>query len=112
MATKGERFKAEAQREAQAGHPKKAPKTSAARRAAARGRGKQAVPNPASHNQARRVARNSTYELEVSATTRPSRKSSRKSPTHVKPDGPLRITAMNRVASPKARAGRPSGNPN
>jgi hypothetical protein len=29
----------------------------------------------------------------------------------VKPDAPLRITAMNRVASPKQRAARPSRNP-
>jgi hypothetical protein len=113
MATKGERARAEQQRAAHTKHPDKAAHQSAGKRAAARGRVKDRAPNPASHNEAPRAERKSPYQFEVSATTRPSRKSSRRGgTTHVKPDGPLRITTMNRIASPKQRASRPSGNPN
>jgi hypothetical protein len=111
MATKGERFKAEQQRAAHAGRPRHESHESAAKRAAARGRMKDLVPNPAAHNQAPRAARNSLYEHEVSVTTRPSRKSTRKSPTHIKTDATLRITTMNKNAAPRNRAGRRSGNP-
>lgn len=103
----------EQQRAAHAGHPPKAARDSAGKRAAARGRRKDRAPNPASHNEGARAERKSTYQFEVSATGRPSRKSTRRAArTRVKPDAPLRLTAMNRVASPKQRASRPSGNPN
>jgi hypothetical protein len=109
VATKGERAKAEQQRAAHAVHPPKASRDSAGKRAAARGRRKDGAP----HNEAPRAARKSSYQFEVSATARPSRKSTRRSATtRVKPDAPLRITTMNRIASPKQRASRPSKNPN
>jgi hypothetical protein len=108
MATKGDRFRAAQQREAQAGRAKKTSRTSAGKRAAERGRRKDRVPNPASHNDSARAARKSNYELEISATTRPSRKSTRKSTTRIKPDSSLRLAAMNRGASPSVRAARRS----
>jgi len=61
------------------------------------------------HNEAARAAKNSSYELEGSGTARPSRKSTRRSPTHVKTDSGLRITAMNRIATPQARSERRGG---
>jgi hypothetical protein len=135
MATKAQRFKADAQKAAhsknspgtQGGRPRAAEaKTARARagaktagatprgqsaleRAAPRQRRAPSVANPAGHNTAPRAAKNSSYEFEVSATTRPSRKSTRKSPTHVKTDSSLRIAAMNKTTSPQARASRRSG---
>jgi hypothetical protein len=111
VATKGERARVEQQRAAHAAHAPKAGHDSAGKRAAARGRRKDRAPNPASHNEGRRAARKSPYQFEVSATDRPSRRSSRRGASRVKPDAPMRITAMNRVASPKQRASRRSGNP-
>jgi hypothetical protein len=102
MATKAERFSAEQQRAARDKHPKRRPRRKARKRARA-GAGN---PTRPSHNAAPRAGRNSSYELEASATGRPSRKSSRKSATHVKPDAPLRIKAMMLTASPQARAAR------
>jgi hypothetical protein len=109
MATKAERFKATAQREAHRDKPsvKKQPSGRKRTKSAEVGR----APNPTAHNESRRAAKNSGYELEVSATTRPPRKSTRRSPTHLKTDSSLRITAMNRNASPQARAQRRGGNP-
>jgi hypothetical protein len=102
----------EQQRAAHAGHAQKTSHESAGKRAAARGRRKDRAPNPASHNEGRRAARKSPYQFEVSATGRPSRRSSRRGTARVKPDAPMRLTAMNRVASPKQRASRRTGNPN
>jgi hypothetical protein len=103
----------EQQRAAHAGHAQKTSHESAGKRAAARGRRKDRAPNPASHNEGQRAARKSPYQFEVSATGRPSRRSSRRgATTRVKPDAPMRLTAMNRVASPKQRASRRTGNPN
>ncbi|HEY7375161.1 MAG TPA: hypothetical protein VIF57_23570 [Polyangia bacterium] len=48
----------------------------------------------------------------MSATARPSRKSSRKSPGRIKTDTAMRLRAMNRNASPKRRSARRTGNPN
>jgi hypothetical protein len=104
MATKADRFRASTQRAAQAGKAKQTGHSSAGKRAAARGRRKDRVPNPASHNDAARAARKSNFELEISATTRPSRKSTRRSTTRIKPDSSLRLAAVNRSASPSARA--------
>jgi hypothetical protein len=103
MATRGERFKADMQREA---HGKKASALSAAAP-------RDEIPRRVrvTHNEAARAAKNSSYELEFSETSRPSRKSTRRSPTHVKTDSALRITAMNRTTSPQARAQRRGGNP-
>jgi hypothetical protein len=112
VATKGERARVEQQRAAHARHAAKKGHDSAGKRAAARGRIKDRPPNPASHNEGRRAARKSPYQFEVSATTRPSRRSSRRGTTRVKPDAPMRLTAMARVASPKQRASRRTGNPN
>jgi hypothetical protein len=109
--TKAERFKVEQQRAAHAAHAKTPGHASAGKRARARGRHKDRIPNPASHNEGSRAARDSIYEHEISATTRPSRKSSRKSPGRIKTDSPLRITTLNRNATPKMRWARPSGNP-
>ena len=67
------------------------------------------VPNPAAHNDGARAARKSNFELEISATTRPSRKSTRKSTTRIKPDSSLRLQAVNRSASPSARAASRGG---
>jgi hypothetical protein len=98
MATRSDRFKAEMQREA---HGKKA---AALSKAAPRDEVPPRV--RVTHNEAARAGKNSSYELESSGTARPSRKSTRRSPTHVKTDSALRITAMNRNASPQARARR------
>jgi hypothetical protein len=94
VATRAERFRAEAERRAQAGKPKakkrkaRRPATQAARaalvaRAGERGR----IP----HNTAPRIAQESAYELEVSRSGRPSRKSTRRSPAHVKAGTSLRV---------------------
>jgi hypothetical protein len=112
MATKGERERSAQQRAAQAKHPKRKAHDSAGKRAAARGRRKDRLPNPESHNETNRGERTSPYLFEPSATGRPSRKSTRRSGTRAKPDATLRIRAMNRVASPRQRATRRSGNPN
>jgi len=109
--TRAERFQVQQQRAAQAAKSKQPKRVSAGKRARARGRRKDRIPNPASHNEAARAARNSSYEHEVSATSRPSRKSSRKSLTRTKTDSAMRLRAMNRNASPKQRSARPSGNP-
>jgi hypothetical protein len=105
MATKAERFRAEAERSA---HPKRPPTgghLSAGARAARRGRRKDRLPNPTSHNEATRTVKTKTssYDLEPSMSERPSRRSSRISPAHVKTDTSLRMRAINRAASPKAR---------
>jgi hypothetical protein len=116
MATRAERFKAEAQRRAQAnkvrrkGKRRAAPQAAAAR-AALVARHDRLVGN-VPHNAAPRAEKNSAYEIEVSGGSgRPSRKSTRKSPTHIKTDSNLRIREMNRNASPKARSVRRSPNP-
>lgn len=111
MATKAQRFKAEMQRAAQATHPPRPGHEPAGKRAEERGRKKDRFPNPTSHNEAPTAMKNSAYELEPSSTPRPPRKSTRRSPAHLKTDAPLRITVMNRNASAKRRAQRPSGNP-
>jgi hypothetical protein len=111
MATKAQRFKAEMQRRAHANHPAQPGREPAAKRAKKRGRIKDRLPNPTSHNEAPRAAKNSAYTLEPSSTPPPPRKSTRRSPIHLKTDSALRLTVMKRNASPKARAQRPSGNP-
>jgi hypothetical protein len=102
MATKAERFKAEQQRAARANHTKRRPRRKAQKRRAP-GAGNPIRP---SRNAAPSAGRNSSYELEASASGRPSRKSSRKSATRVKTDAPLRIKTMMLSASPQARAVR------
>ena len=93
MATKAERFKSDTQREAQAGRAAPARKKAGTARAG--------LP----HNTAPRARKNSAYEFEVSEG-RASRKSSRRSPTHLKTDATLRKTAMERGSTPKERATR------
>jgi hypothetical protein len=94
MATRSERFKAQMQRLA---HGTKTPAPEARPR------------TKITHNEAARAAKNSTYELEGSGSARPSRKSTRRSPTHVKTDSALRITTVNRNTSPQARSQRRGG---
>jgi hypothetical protein len=62
------------------------------------------------HNEAHRLDSRKAYALEATGKHR-SRKSTRGGANHNKPDSALRITARIRNASPKARAGRKSGNP-
>jgi len=104
--TKAERFQVAQQRAAHLLHASEPRHTSAGKRARERGRIKDRPPNPASHNEHARAARYNTYEHEISATTRPSRKSSRKSPGRIKTDSSLRLRAMNRNASPAQRSAR------
>ena len=103
MATRAEQAKAATQRAAHAGKPKKQAT-----------RGAKAKKRPVKpHNVAPRRGRKSAYQLDsVAVGTRPPRKSSRRSDNREKPDGPLRITAMNKNARPQGRAARRSGNPN
>jgi hypothetical protein len=109
MATKAQQFRAESERNAPARGDKKSPGSN--RSKASVGRAKDRYPNPTSHNESPRAAKNGTYELEPSQSPRPSRKSTRRSPTHVKTDSALRIRAVNRHASPESRsqAGRARG---
>lgn len=108
MATKTQQFKAETQR---AAAPAGGQKATGRTRAKVGGRAKDRYPNPTSHNESPRAAKNGPYELEPSQSPRPSRKSTRRSPTHVKTDTALRIRAVNRHASPESRsqAGRSRG---
>jgi hypothetical protein len=93
MATKAERFKSDTQRAAHAGRPAAVKKKPGTPRAG--------LP----HNTSARARKNSAYEFEVSEG-QPSRKSSRRSPTHLKTDNTLRRTAMQRGSTPKERATR------
>jgi hypothetical protein len=111
MATKAERFKAETLRAAHGLRPPGHNHDTAGKRAIARGRRKDRLPNPTSHNEAPRSAKNSAYEIEYSQTSRPPRKSGRISASHLKTDSGLRIRVMNENASPRSRAGRGAGNP-
>jgi len=112
MATKAETFKAEELRAAHGLRPPGDTHETAGKRAIERGRRKDRLPNPTSHNEAPRSAKKSAYEIEYSLTSRPPRKSGRISASHQKTDSGLRIRAINRNASPQARAARTSGNPN
>ena len=113
MATKTERFKAEMQRAAQRSKAASGGKAKTRAKAAnRRSRREDLTATHATHNDSRARGKKSSYALEVVATARPSRKSTRKSSNRQKTDSGLRITAMKRNASPKARAVRPSGNPN
>jgi hypothetical protein len=56
------------------------------------------------HNAAARAAGNSSYELEATRSGRPTRKSTRKSPTHRRVDAGLRAKTILRQASPGTRA--------
>jgi hypothetical protein len=98
MATKGEQLKAENQR---AAHAQKRKKVS--QKVTRSYRSKDRYPNPTSHNESPTEAKNSVYELEPGQSTRPSRKSTRRSPTHIKTDSTLRITTVSRNSSPTAR---------
>jgi hypothetical protein len=89
MATRTERFKAAAERAAQAGNAEKKRK----KLKSPTGRRKDGRANPASHNDGSTHAKRSGYALEGSLTARPSRKSTRKSANRQKNDSALRITA-------------------
>ncbi len=110
MATKTERFKTEAQRLAQNAHrEKKRPAPARTDGEAARvelvARHNDAVAL-IPHNAAPRVSKRSVYELEAGGAERPPRRSTRKSPTHLKPDSGLHIRAIDKATSPEARAAR------
>ena len=64
------------------------------------------------HNLAPTRTKNSSYELEVPAARRPSRKSTRKALNHQKTDSALRITQVIRQSSAPARASRAPRKPN
>ena len=113
MATKAERFEVEMRRAAQrrkaaSGAKAKTPAKASKRRP----RRTELTAGHATRNDARARGEKSSYAMEVTASSRPSRKSTRKSRNRQKTDSGLRITEMERNASPKARAKRPSGNPN
>ena len=110
MATKTERFKTEAQLLAQNAHrEKKRPAPAGSDGEAARVelvvRHNGAV-SRIPHNTAARVSKRSAYELEAGGAERPPRRSTRKSPTHLKPDSGLHIRAIDKATSPEARAAR------
>jgi hypothetical protein len=110
VATKTERFKSETQRLAQDAHrdAKRPARTGAdgeAARVALVARHNGAV-SRIPHNAAPRASKRSAYELEAGGAERPPRKSTRKSPTHLKPDSGLHIRAIDKVTSPEARAAR------
>jgi hypothetical protein len=100
VATKAERFRAETERSG----PKRPKKVVQPKRRAV----SDATSSPGpSHNYAPRAEKGSAYDMEFAAPhKRPSRKSTRKSHNHTKTDSSLRITTMNKVASPEARAKR------
>jgi hypothetical protein len=112
MATKAEVARARAERERQESKPKK----ERTRTAGARARVEQEAAKYASGHYAGGVtaqrnvkvdrAEHETHALEDSGSGRPSRKSTRKSAHHVKPDSQLRNRAIRRAGSPKARRAR------
>jgi hypothetical protein len=67
---------------------------------------KRGAGHTAPRNRSQHADRKATFALEDSATGRPSRKSSRASANHIKPDNNLRRRQSRRTASPKARARR------
>jgi len=101
MATKAERFKSDTQRAARKAPAKTRSKTAGKPERNKPGTARDGLP----HNTAARARKNSAYEFEVSVA-RPSRKSTRRSPTHLKTDATLRLTAVSRGSSPKQRATR------
>jgi hypothetical protein len=113
MATKAERFKVEMERAAQRRKAANGAKgKNRAKAANRRSRRLDLTATHATHNDARARGKKSSYALEVAATARPSRKSTRKSRNRQKTDSVLRSTEVRRNASPKARAAHPTGNPN
>jgi hypothetical protein len=110
MATRAEKFRADTEQRAQAKTARVVKRPVTRRREAAQAERAALVERADGpiggipHNAAARAAGNSSYELETTRTGRPSRKSTRKSPTHRKPDAGLRVSAMIRNGSPKARA--------
>jgi hypothetical protein len=113
MATKAERFKLRADRAAQSKKTKRPGRKAALLAQRSRKRARAALVERydratarVPHNTAPRMGREGSYELEASAGKRPSRKSTRKSPGHIKPDAALRNRARQRSVSPEARSGR------
>jgi hypothetical protein len=117
MATKAQLFKAEQQR---AAHPSRKASPDGANREDERdsplARARQAMAtahlaeiedDPAGHPRASRRVKPGTYEMEVARTTsRPSRKSTRRSPIHLKTDAALSLRRLLRAAAPSTRAGQ------
>lgn len=112
MATKAERFRAEMERANAAKHAEEArahqpPPPDPA--VTLLSKVKQIAAGPTSHNASKHAARKASYALEISETPKPSRKSTRASPNHIKPDAALKNRATMKAVSPKARASRPRG---
>jgi hypothetical protein len=110
VATKAETFEVETRRRAQDAHggtkrPPRAGVAGAAARAALVAR-HDGAGSGIPHNAAPRASKGSAYELEASRSGRPPRKSTRRSPTHLKPDSALRLKAVQKTTSPEARAAR------
>jgi hypothetical protein len=118
MATKAEKWQVRAERAAQNKNLRLKKKRRRSKRAEARAersrkRARAALversdraPARVPHNTAPRAGAKSAYALEATASGRPSRKSTRKSPAHLKRDRPLRNRLHKRTLSPEARAGR------
>jgi hypothetical protein len=119
MATRAEKFRALSERANSKKKPKRRPKPTAARAAGARAKARAAMVERhdgtgarVPHNAAPRIEKSgSAYELEATSSRRPSRKSTRKSPGHVKPDTSMRIRATGRSVSPESRSGRRARRP-
>lgn len=60
----------------------------------------------ADRNRSVRAGKKATYELEDSATDRPSRKSTRRAENRIKPDSQLKRRAERKTSSPQERAVR------
>jgi hypothetical protein len=98
MGRKADEFKASEELRLQQKKPKKPAK---GRRGAATAR--PGVPNQTSHNASQRAQKKARYELELSASARPPRKSTRISSNRQKPDSQLRMKATNRIAQASER---------
>ena len=106
VATKTERFKAEMERTAQGINKAEGAKGATRRSGRKRPHGIVKV----THNAAPAHAKKSSYALETTVSSRPSRKSTRKSSNRQKTDSGLRISVMSMSAKPESRARRRSGN--
>jgi hypothetical protein len=110
MATRAEQYRADTERRAQANTARPAKRPQQRQREAAQA-AREALVERADgrtggvpHNAAARAAPDSSYELEATRSGRPSRKSTRKSPTHRRADAGLRVREILRQGSPGTRA--------
>ena len=92
MATRSENFKFEQEIHHGADKPKADPKPRRKR-----------APHSNTHRYSDTGA-HATYDLEISATARPSRKSTRRASNHIKNDSQLQRRQLRKTKAPKARA--------